>query len=320
MDFTFDETQREIAELTAAVLRRDPDQAWKALGQAGLLTLGTPERLGGDGLGVIETCLVLSEVGRAGVITPAMATLALGVLPVVHMGTADQQDRLLGEPGVITAALDGRVEAHDGRLTGHKTHVLYAEDATAILVAADTGVYIVDSADVTTTKTYSSSGTPEYTLDLVDVQGERLGETATLRAFAVAGAAAVGDGLLAGALRLTTEHVRTREQFGKPLAAFQAVAQQIADVYVAARTLHLAVWSAIWRLHSGLDAGLATDVAAYWLAEELPRAMHTCHHLHGGIGVDITYPMHRYYSLSKDLVRFVGGAEQRLDRLGARCS
>ncbi|GAB3905234.1 hypothetical protein GCM10029964_100180 [Kibdelosporangium lantanae] len=125
----------------------------------------------------------------------------------------------------------------------------------------------------------------------------------------------MGDGLVAGALELTANHVRTREQFGKPLATFQAVAQQIADVYVAARTLHLATWSAIWRLGTGRDAGPALDVAGYWLAEELPKAMHTCHHLHGGVGVDITYPMHRYYSLGKDLVRIVGGAEERLARL-----
>ncbi|MCE7001307.1 acyl-CoA/acyl-ACP dehydrogenase [Kibdelosporangium philippinense] len=320
MDFTFDDTQREIADLTAAVLRRDPDQAWKALGQAGLLTLSIPERLGGDGLGVIETCVVLKEVGRAGVVTPAMATLALGVLPIVHMGTIEQQDRLLTEPGVITAALDGQAECREGHLDGIKTHVAYAEDARWILVAAGDDVYVVDPAETVMTRTYSSSGSPEYTVKLDGTKGERLGEAATLQAFACAGAAAIGDGLLAGALELTSEHIRTREQFGKPLATFQAVAQQIADVYVAARTLHLAAWSAIWRLHTDLDPGKAVDVAAYWLAEELPKAMHACHHLHGGIGVDITYPMHRYYSLGKDIVRFVGGAEQRLDQLGARCS
>ncbi|CAM3496517.1 acyl-CoA dehydrogenase family protein [Kibdelosporangium persicum] len=320
MDFTFDDTQREIAGLTAAVLRRDPDQAWKALGQAGLLTLSIPERLGGDGLGVIEACVVLKEVGRAGVVTPAMATLAMGVLPIVHMGTEEQQDRLLAEPGVITAALDGNAQAHGGVITGTMKHVPYAGEATTLLVAAGNDVYIVDPDDVTTTRTYTSSGSPEYTVELTGVRGERLGEAPTLQALALAGAVAVGDGLLAGALDLTSEHVRTREQFGKPLATFQAVAQQIADVYVAARTLHLAAWSAIWRVHTGRAAGSAIDVAAYWLAGELPQAMHTCHHLHGGIGVDITYPMHRYYSLAKDLVRFVGGAEHRLDLLGARCS
>jgi 3-oxo-4-pregnene-20-carboxyl-CoA dehydrogenase alpha subunit len=315
VDFSFDDTQREIADLAAAVLRREPDQAWKALGQAGLLTLSVPERLGGDGLGVIETCAVLTEVGRAGISVPALATLALGVLPVVHMGTPEQQDRLLAEPSVLTAALDGTVTVTDGLLSGTKTHVLHAEEARWILVAADSGVYIVDPADLSMVRTYSSSGSPEYTLTLSSTPGELLGEVSALQAFALAGAVAMGDGLLAGALELTSEHVRTREQFGKPLATFQAVSQQIADVYVAARTLHLAAWSAIWRLSIDRDPGPALDVAAYWLASELPLAMHTCHHLHGGIGVDITYPMHRFYSLGKDLVRFAGGAEERLEQL-----
>jgi alkylation response protein AidB-like acyl-CoA dehydrogenase len=313
VDFTLDETQREIASLTADVLRRDPDQPWKALDQAGLLNLARPERLGGDGLGVIETCVVLAEVGRTAVDTPALATLALGVLPIVHMGTPEQQDRLL--KGVLTAALRGEVTATGGRLTGTKVHVLHADQASSLLVAAGPEVYVVRPADVAMARSYTASGQAEFTVTFSDTPGELLGPTAQLQAFALAGACAVGDGLVAGALELTANHVRTREQFGRPLATFQAVAQQIADVYVAARTLHLAAWSAIWRLGTGRDAGSALDVAAYWLAEELPKAMHTCHHLHGGVGVDITYPMHRYSSLGKDLVRLVGGTEERLARL-----
>lgn len=322
MDFALDETQREIAGLTAAVLAREPDNAWKALGQAGLLNLAHPDRLGGDGLGVIEICAVLTEIGRAGVDTPAFATLALGVLPIAQMGSAEQQDRLLAEPAVFTAALAGPVISDGDRLSGSKKHVGYAEQARHVLVVAGEDVFVVDPADpgVTLVPTFAASGSPEYTMRLDGVPGEKLGSAATLQAFAFAGACALGDGLLAGALDLTAQHVRTREQFGRPLATFQAVAQQIADVHVAVRTLHLAVWSAVWQLGVGRDAGRALDIAAYWLAEELPTAMHTCHHLHGGIGVDITYPLHRFYSLGKDLVRFVGGAEQRLERLGDRCS
>jgi alkylation response protein AidB-like acyl-CoA dehydrogenase len=317
VDFTLDDTQREIAQLTAQVVRREPEQAWKALGQAGLLNLALPDRLGGDGLGVVETCVVLAEVGRAGIDVPALATLALGVLPIVHMGTPEQQDRLLGGPAVLTAALNGQVVAEDGQLTGTCTQVVYAEYASWVLVVCQGDVFVVDPADpgVTIVPTYSASGSPESTVRLDRVRGEWLGESAPLQAFALAGACALGDGLIAGALELTAEHVRTRQQFGKPLATFQAVAQQIADVYVAARTLHLTAWSAIWRLGTGREARTALDVAAYWLATELPLAMHTCHHLHGGIGVDIAYPMHRYYSLSKDLVRFAGGAGERLEQL-----
>jgi 3-oxo-4-pregnene-20-carboxyl-CoA dehydrogenase alpha subunit len=89
-------------------------------------------------------------------------------------------------------------------------------------------------------------------------------------------------------------------------------------VYIVARTLHLAATSASWRLAEGLDAGADLDVAAYWLAARAPAALRTCHHLHGGLGMDVTYPLPRLSALVKDLVRFVGGAEYRLDRLAAR--
>jgi alkylation response protein AidB-like acyl-CoA dehydrogenase len=141
---------------------------------------------------------------------------------------------------------------------------------------------------------------------------------AELYRFAVAGACCVADGAVAAALDLTTEYIRSREQFGRPLATFQAVAQQIADVYVTARVLHLAALSACWRLDSGLDAANDVDVAGYWLAEHGPIALRTCHHLHGGIGMDVTYPLPRFSALITDLVSLVGGAAYRLDLLGAR--
>ncbi|WP_374612972.1 acyl-CoA dehydrogenase family protein, partial [Gordonia sp. (in: high G+C Gram-positive bacteria)] len=120
---------------------------------------------------------------------------------------------------------------------------------------------------------------------------------------------------VAGATRLTADHVSTREQFGKPIALFQAVGQQLADIYVVGRSMELATTSAAWRLSEGLDAATDLAIAAYWLAEEVPPTTRTMTHLHGGIGVDITYPLHRYFSLTKDLARLVGGAHVRLDEL-----
>jgi alkylation response protein AidB-like acyl-CoA dehydrogenase len=187
-----------------------------------------------------------------------------------------------------------------------------AAGAHRILVPAGDTVFLVSPDDATLTRTYSASGAPEYTVVLDGAPGEALCETAALQRFAVAGACAYGDGLLAGALDLTAAHIRTREQFGKPLATFQAVAQQIADVYISARTLHLAASSATWRLAHDKDPDRDLAVAAYWLAEEAMPALHTCHHLHGGVGVDASYPLHRYYSAVKDLVRQLGGVEHRL--------
>jgi len=193
-----------------------------------------------------------------------------------------------------------------------------------------------DAPGVTLTRSATSSGAPEFTVRMDgvrvpagDVLAGGLDGVATLYRIALASIGAYADGLLAGATALAADHLTTREQFGKPLAAFQAVAQQIADVYVTSRTLHVAALASAWRVAEGLDADSAVDmgsadsdldVTAYWLATEVPAAMRTLHHLHGGIGVDVTYPMHRYFSIAKDLARLVGGASYRLDLVGARCS
>lgn len=325
MDFVFDPTQHAVARLAGEVLARETDQesAWKALAQAGLLALAVPERLGGDGLGAAEVAVLLAETGRVAAPLPVLETLALGVLPLARHGSADQRERLLdgvvtGER-VLTAGPRGQVTVSGGRLTGTVVGVRYAAQAYRVLVPVGEHVYVVDPALATLTPTETSSGAPEGTLTLRAVAAERVdGAAGDLRRLALAGACALGGGLVAGALALTAGHVRDREQFGRPLATFQAVAQRIADVYVSARTLHLATWSACWRLGAGLDADADLDVAAYWLAEEAPPVMHACHHLHGGLGVDAGYPLHRFSSATKDLVRFVGGVEHRLARLADR--
>ena len=348
MDFTHDDTQREIASLASRALSAaDP---WKELAHAGLLSLALPGWLDGDELGLTEVGTVLTEVGRRGAAVPALATLALGVLPAVRWADRALREDLLAGVGtgdrVLTAALrepsnpfparpatifslpGGLVSG--GEVSGVKVGVPYCAEAARVLVPATvvekkgaekTAVVVVDPAAASVERTYSSDGDPEYTLrlDRTPVLGVLAdGAAEGLYQFALAGACCVADGAVAGALALTTEHIRGREQFGRPLATFQAAAQHVADVYIAARTLHLAVTSACWRLAEGLDAGADLDVAAYWLAARAPEALRTCHHLHGGTGMDVTYPLPRLSALVKDLVRFTGGADYRLDRLAER--
>jgi alkylation response protein AidB-like acyl-CoA dehydrogenase len=348
VDFTPGETQREIAGLAAhAITTARPDALWKEFAQAGLLSLALPRWLNGDELGIAEIAALLTEVGRGGAAVPALATLALGVLPVVRWGDrALQEDVLAGigsgetiltaalrEPSeprpakpATTAALDNDNSKKGGVVTGVKVGVPYAADSRRILVPASvdsggTAVVVVDPADATVTRTHTSGGEPEYTLalDKTPVRGVLAdGALDDLYQLAIAGACGVADGAVAGALDLTREHVGSRRQFGRPLATFQAAAQHVADVYITARTLHLATVSGCWRLAEGLDAGSDLDVAAYWLASRAPAAMLACHHLHGGTGMDVTYPLPRLSALVKDLVRFVGGADYCLDRLAAR--
>ena len=177
---------------------------------------------------------------------------------------------------------------------------------------------------VTLTKTPTSNGSDEYVVDVRRRRGGRLGRarrcatTHRVNQLALAAIGAFAAGLVAGALRLTADYVATREQFGRPLSTFQTVAAQLAEVYIASRTISLAATSVVWRLAEGRDADDDLDVLGYWLTSQAPPVMQTCHHLHGGMGMDITYPMNRYYSTIKDLTRLLGGPAHRLELVGAR--
>jgi 3-oxo-4-pregnene-20-carboxyl-CoA dehydrogenase alpha subunit len=231
--------------------------------------------------------------------------------------------RLILVPARLTPA-DSMIVASSGQIateTGHD-HEVARTPAPAGLTPAPAGVVLVapGAPGVRLTRTPSSSGQPEFTVHLDQAPIESVlggAECAEdLYRLAVAGACALIDGAVAGALALTRDHVATREQFGRPLAAFQAVSQQIADVYIASRTLHLATVSACWQLARETGSDHADlDVAGYWCAEQATRSVRICHHLHGGLGMDVTYPLHRFSSLVADLVRFLGGAEYRLERL-----
>jgi alkylation response protein AidB-like acyl-CoA dehydrogenase len=319
MYFDLDETQREIARLAADVLGgADP---WKELARSGLLAIAVPAELGGDGLGALDIAILLTEVGRKAVPVPAMATVMTGVLPVAQWGDDATKRALLPAAAagdmVLTAAIrepGGRQETavDDGVVTGTKIGVPYAAEAGRILVSTVSGVALVDPAapGVTTIRTPSATGDPEYTvrLDRAPVVGTLAMDASDLSRLATAGACAMADGALAGALALTRDYIATRRQFGRLLAEFQAVSQQIADVYIASRTLHLITLSACWRLDTGRDADLDLDAATWWVTEEAVKSVHSCHHMHGGVGVDTSYPLHRFSSLIRDLSRFLGGS------------
>jgi alkylation response protein AidB-like acyl-CoA dehydrogenase len=321
------ETQAAVRDVVREALDRDAD--WAGLASAGLLSLPVPEEYGGEGLGLAEVAVLLREVGsRAGGL-PVWETLCCGALVLAAAGSEQQHRRLLPgvaageviltpavrEAGAGIPAMPSTTLA-DGRLTGRKTGVSYAEEAAALLVPAYDGervvVALVDpsSDGVTLLPSPTSRGATEHTVVLDGVQADVLpGDDAAslLYRLAVAGLCLTAAGVLAGARDLTADYVKGREQFGRKLAEFQAVAQQVADVYIASRLVTLAADNAAWRLSQGLDASDDLAVAAYWTCAEGLPALHVCQHLHGGMGVDETYPLHRYFSWITDLTHALGG-------------
>ncbi len=292
------------------------DGAWAAWQAAGLTALPVPEEYGGDGLGLEAIAVLLRESGRAARRLPTWESLCCAALTLAAHGTEAQRKEHLPtiiEGSVLTPALrDARGTAASyagGRVTGRKTAVTFADTASALLVLAQDGdtevALLVDpnGPGVTLLPASASTDTPTFTVLLDDAPAEALesGAASYLRDVAAAGLAVTAAGVLAGARDLTAGYVKGREQFGRVLAEFQAVALQMADVYVVSRTLDLAADNAVWRVANGLPASDDLAVAGYWVSQVVPAAFRTCHHLHGGMGVDVTYPLIGFSSWGTDL-------------------
>ena len=328
----FTQVDPERAESLAAVRSvladvLDRDGGWAELAEAGLLGLAVPEAYGGEGLGLPEVSVLLRETGTRAKHLPVWETLCCGALVLAAAGTDEQQQALLPGHRQRRAPPDARRCARPAarsppppprrtptaRSPAARSRVTYADRAAKLLVTAVHGdqpvVALVDVSDpgVTLLESGSSARITTHTVVLDGAEAELLGDGAAqaLAERYVAGLCLTAAGVVAGARDLTATYIKGRTQFGRSLAEFQAVAMQIADVYISSRTLDLAAENAAWRLDQGLDVSDDLAVAAYWTCTEGPPALRTCHHLHGGMGVDETYPLHHYFSWVTDLTHLL---------------
>jgi 3-oxocholest-4-en-26-oyl-CoA dehydrogenase beta subunit len=344
-------THERLRELEA-----EPDgdrfdrRLWSELASAGLLGIALPEEVGGAGLGFLETALIVEAAGRTAAAVPVIETLAVAAPAIAAFGSDEQKKQWL--PGVVAGdvvlttavvELGGKPEepsvvadrsGEGWSLTGTKDFVTSGTVADAVLVPArlqpdGVGVFIVDlSTDgVTRERQDANTGRPMAVVNLAGVQvgaDALLGTAADGRAIVswlvqrtTAAIALAEAGGVTTAVALVAEYTKTREQFGKPIATFQAVGQRAADAYVDAEAIRLTAWQAAWRLAEGLPADKEVAVAKFWAADGGQRVVHAAVHLHGGVGVDRDYPLHRYFLLTKHYELILGGATEQLLRLGA---
>jgi 3-oxocholest-4-en-26-oyl-CoA dehydrogenase beta subunit len=366
MDFSLNGPQLELAELSRRILgdkaaperlceveaggdRFDP-ALWADLARTGILAAALPEALGGSGLGLLEQCSVLTEIGRAVAPVPFLASIVLGAGALACFGTPAQQE-LAARAGrgelILTAALaeeDGddpltpAVSAEPGegegwRLSGTKTAVPAAPRAGLILVPASTAqgvtVFLVapDDPGVVRQPQQLVDGDTAGRLELsgAELPGERvLGSpeagaqiTSWLADRAVVGLCAQQFGILDRALEQTSEYATNRVAFGRPIGSFQAVTQRLADAYIDVEAVRLTMWQAAWRLAAGLPAETEIATAKFWAADAGHRVAHTAVHVHGGIGIDTSHPLHRYFVAAKRAEFELGGATTQLRRIGA---
>jgi alkylation response protein AidB-like acyl-CoA dehydrogenase len=130
------------------------------------------------------------------------------------------------------------------------------------------------------------------------------------------GLCAVQLGVTERALELTAEYARNRKQFGRPIGSFQAVAQRLADGWIDVEAIRLTLWQAAWRLSAGRPDEAAIATAKFWAADAGHRIAHTAVHVHGGVGIDTSYPLHHYFAAAKHNEFALGGATAQLRNIG----
>jgi len=328
------------------------DEVWLALAKADLLGIALPEADGGGGYGIAGACLIAQQIGRTVAPVPFLSTIVASALPLARFGSDEQRQRFL--PSVIdgsaTLAMalyepsdvavpavpstQATPEGDGWRLDGEKSLVVGADRVAAILVPARTGeatsgVFLVepDAAGVSRQRETAVTGEPQWTVHLDGVlaaadailggpdQGAEIVDWVSDHL--VAAICAMQTGVCEEALAITAKYVSEREQFGAKLGTFQAVGQRVADAYIDTEAIRLTAIQAIWRLSEGLEAGDELMTAKFWAADGAQRVVHAAQHLHGGIGVDLDYPIHRYFRWAKVLELTLGGATPSLQRLGA---
>jgi 3-oxocholest-4-en-26-oyl-CoA dehydrogenase beta subunit len=215
------------------------------------------------------------------------------------------------------------------RLTGTKALVPFGSVADAVLVpaASDEGValFVVLPADGGVRRDdqrlVDGDTATSFELDGVEVGADRVVPGADvvhwLTARATVGLAAYQTGVLERALELSAAHAREREQFGRPIGSFQAVAQRLADAYIDVEAVRLTMWEAAWRIAEGLPGTAPIATAKFWAADAGHRVAHTAVHVHGGSGIDLDGATHRYFTAAKRTEFTLGGATAQLRRLGA---
>jgi alkylation response protein AidB-like acyl-CoA dehydrogenase len=350
MDFSLGTAEVELAALTRRILadHATPDRLravevgddrfdrtlWTQLADAGVLAAALPEAVGGAGLDLLAQCAVLVELGRAVAPVPYLPSIVLGTAALARFGQPDPARRAAQGGLIVTAALveaDGEPPVWAERstggwvLSGARTAVPAGPYADLILVPAGDRVFLVTPADpgVTVRPQRVVDGDREALLDLAGVVvpddrvlgGREVLDWLTARG--TVGVCAAQLGVVERALELTAEYARTRVQFGRPIGEFQAVAQRLADGYIDVEAIRLTMWQAAWRLSAGLPAETEVAAAKFWAADAGHRVAHTAVHVHGGVGIDMEHPLHRYFVSAKRNEFTLGAATAQLRRIGA---
>lgn len=335
-----EERHRELDKLDD----RFDAKAWKVLGESGLLAVWLDEASGGAGMSLIEWAAIAEAVGRRAAAIPFVSA-SIAAMAVARFGSDAQKRAHL--PGfaagthLLAYANAGLRQVAPGypvgcvvktatgdRLTGYWTAIEGGMQADAFVLSAldeagNTRLFVIPAAGLDPVAQPGTSDETLAALTLTDfalsAEHELCGGADALAAItelARLGNAAVMLGCASEALRLTGEYAKTRHQFDVPIGTFQAVQQRAGDAYIDLAAIRSSFWQAAWRAANGEKASREVAIAAFWAADGGHRIVSAAQHIHGGMGFDRDYPLHRNYLQFKQCEFALGGASALLAELG----
>ena len=330
-------------------------KVWRALAEMGLLALPFGENVGGADASAVEVAIAAAELGRARLATAYAAALTAAGL-IAFGGTDEQRSKLLpdlldggslivpalAEPGRawsleahdVTASGTGAgsprsirgseaeeklrgVQGGDVTLTGTKEPVPYADDADLLLVSARvgerTGLFVVDGAQVHGTRVRLDN-TPAVALGTLDDAVQAIQAGVNLGILALTAEAL---GAMDAALPMTVEYLKTRKQFGVPLAAFQTLTQRAADMYVSLELARSTVLYAAMALAADPYDATAASRAKVVAGQSGRHIGQEAIQLHGGIGMTAEYAVGHYTARLTAIEHSFGDTRWHLARLAS---
>ncbi len=336
-------THERLRELENGDGPRFDPELWAELAELGVLGASIPEEHGGAGLDLVALGAVLEAQGRTAAAVPLWETLGLGAAPIARFAPAELAGDVLAKVAagqlILTAAwheaggeplVPTTIASRSGDgwvVTGTKICVPAGAIADAVLVpaaleeAGSVALFLVKVGEgVGVEPQITTLGDPQAALLLAEAPATLVAEGADSLRWAyeraVGTQCAVVTGVCDEALRLTAEYTKERKQFDVPIASFQAVAHRAADAYVDTEAVRIPTHQALGGLGNVAPATAVVPTAKFWAAWGGQRVVHAAQHLHGGVGVDRDYPLHRCFLQAKELELQLGGTTRQLLMLG----
>jgi alkylation response protein AidB-like acyl-CoA dehydrogenase len=346
MDFDFSEEEQAISDLTQQIfedkvthehlrsLTKSGEnfdrELWRSLAKTGVVGATIHQDFQGAGLSFLGVTALLEKVGKYAAPIPALETIVTGALPIQEFGTESQKAEFLpkiaeGELIVTTALISsGNATIEDGQVSGSFDFVSFGLEADMLLLPTESGAFIVESGSpgITLESRETTTGYSQAALAMNNVGAQQLGTVScedflawlTLRIDSAI--CSIMAGACEASLNLASEYTKVRQQFDRAIATFQAVSQRAGDAYIDTEAVRLTSRQAAWRISAGLQATEQVAIARWWASEAGFRVVHAATHLHGGVGVDRDYPLHRYFLMTRQLELTMGNSEEQLEKLG----